>query len=57
MSKPKLPEWCWIDDKGAMHLDGPLYAKLRGISLDEAVKEMRKMMQELLPDAEIHERD
>lgn len=57
MSKAKLPDWIWIDDKGAMHVDADLYAELRGISQDQAMVEIRKHFKEILPDAEIFEQE
>jgi hypothetical protein len=51
MPTSKIPqhlEFFWFEGD-AMHFDAPRYAKLRGISVEEAQAELQELLGELLP--------
>jgi hypothetical protein len=59
MPTSEIPEdmpFLWIEGD-AIHYDAPCYAKLRGIPVDEAIKELREILAELLPGTPIAVQD
>lgn len=48
------PNWLWFEGE-QLHFDAPAYALARGISLDEAVTELRELAGQLLPAARLSE--
>ena len=50
MPKPQLPSFVRFEGD-AIHIDAPEYARLRGITLEEALEELRVMLPKLLADA------
>jgi hypothetical protein len=50
---PGLRFWWFEGD--AIHFDAPRYARLRGISLEEAMAELRKLAAEAMPDTPVKE--
>jgi hypothetical protein len=51
--EPGLRFWWFEGD--ALHFDAPRYARLRRISLDEAMVELRELAAKALPDTPITE--
>ena len=56
---PKIPEHLrfWWFEGDAMHYDAPRYAKLRGITIEEAEAELKEILAELLPGTPITVQD
>jgi hypothetical protein len=53
----KVPDhlrFWWFEDD-AIHFDAPRYARLRGITVDKAVIELREMAAEALPGVPLQE--
>ena len=50
----EIPKFWWFEG-AVIHFDAPLYAKLRGVALDEAIAELTTMLREMLPDVPIIE--
>ena len=59
MPRPTIPEslrfWWFEDDR--IHFDAPRYAKLRGISLDEALAELQELGAKALPGTPVTVKD
>ena len=56
MPNSEIPErlrFWWFEPDGSMHFDAPRYAKLRGITLDEAMVELQELAGEAMPDTPI----
>ena len=47
----------WWFEGDAIHFDAPRYAKLRGISLDEALAELQELGPKVLPGTPVTVRD
>jgi hypothetical protein len=47
----------WWFEGDTMHFDAPRYAKLRGITLDEAMAELQELAGEAMPDTPISVQD
>jgi len=59
MPTSKIPEhlrFWWFED-GGIHFDAPRYAKLRGITLDEAEAELKELGAKVLPGTPITVKD
>lgn len=51
---PGAPRWLWFEGE-QLHFDAPAYAAARGITVDEAVIELRELAGRLLPAASLSE--
>jgi hypothetical protein len=51
-----LPRFWWFAD-GEIHFDAQRYARLRGISLDDAVAELRELAAEVMPSTPVTVKD
>jgi hypothetical protein len=49
-----LPRFWWFE-RGEIHFDAALYARLREIPLEQAIGELTELIRELLPGVPIHE--
>jgi len=56
MNGAEYPSWIRAGDDGTLHLDAEEYARLRGITVPEAIAELEKMLGELLPGTPINVR-
>jgi hypothetical protein len=59
MPASKIPEslrFWWFEGDG-IHFDAPRYAKLRGITIDEALAELQELGAKALPDTPITVQD